>query len=60
MIEIHKQFCKDKRDCERVEQGLIEKNNSDMNTRKSFSFDKQYYEEIVNIDEEINNQLYIF
>ena len=36
MIEIHKQFCKDKRECERIEQSFIDKNNADMNDRKSF------------------------
>lgn len=36
MIEIYKQSCKDKRECERVEQQLIDEYNSDMNVRKSF------------------------
>jgi len=57
MIEIHKQFCKDKRECERVEQGLIEQNVSDMNTRKSYSFDNDYYKQLLQIDEEMNKQL---
>ena len=57
MIEIHKQFCKDKRECERVEQGLIEKNISDMNSRKACSFDNDYYKQLLQIDEEMNKQL---
>ena len=37
MIEIHKQICVDKRDSERVEQSLMNKLNSDMNSKKSVS-----------------------
>ena len=36
MIEIHKQLCKNLRECERIEQELIENNNADMNMIKSF------------------------
>ena len=35
MIEIHKQLCSDKRDSERVEQSLMNKLSSDMNTKKA-------------------------
>lgn len=41
LIEIHKQFCKDKREAERIEQDLIEKNNADMNTHKAFRTEEQ-------------------
>jgi len=41
MIELHKQFCKDKRECERLEQQLIDEYNSDMNDRKSFLHDSE-------------------
>ena len=51
MIDIHKEFCKNKRECEIVQQELKVQNTSDMNTRKSFSYDKEYYEKI-NITEQ--------
>lgn len=40
MLEIHKQLCKDKRECERIEQSFIDKNNADMNDRNSFVEEK--------------------
>ena len=36
MIEIHKQLCSDKRDSERLEQSLMNKLNSDMNSQRAF------------------------
>lgn len=60
MIEIHKQFCKDKRECERIEQGFIEQYISDMNSRKSFSYDKDYYDKMNITENDIKNLLYTY
>ena len=45
MIEIHKQFCSDIRESERIEQGLIDKHNANMNTNRTFLTDEQRVEQ---------------